>query len=253
MNNHPLSRDVTRYPDEPDIESSTADYASRFASPVGQWLLARQHELTRQALAERFPGQRGLSVLDVGGGDGQNIALMEELGHTLDIVGSRDICARLIQADIDAGRVRFHASPLLDLPFENRSFDVVMCYRILSHMQSYDELITELSRVSRSLVLVDYPGMRSFNALSGQLFQIKLSIEKNTRRYVCYRDRDIDKPFADAGYKRVFDKRQFALPMALYRSLGSLTAVRFTAAVFEHDLTRSILGSPIIAGFVPVI
>ena len=172
------SKTVTQFPDAPDIESSTWDYASRFSGVVGEWLLAQQINATRNAISTLFGDTAPLKVLDVGGGHGQNIALMKELGHELQIVGSDPMCREVIQKELDNGSVQFEVASLIDLPFEDNSFDLVICYRILSHMASWEKLIEEMVRVSKTAVLVDYPSRKSLNVFSDLLFAAKKKIEK---------------------------------------------------------------------------
>ena len=54
--------------EQPDIESSTRDYATRFSGPIGEWFLYVQEQGTErhfQALVTE--ANQSLSVLDAGG------------------------------------------------------------------------------------------------------------------------------------------------------------------------------------------
>jgi len=240
---------ITEYPDAPDIESSTEDYASRFKGKIGLWLVDRQIVATRMALNQLLQDAGSFSVLDVGGGHGQNVEIVKELGGELTIVGSKPSCDVLIKHDIEQGNVKFVVSPLLSLPFSDNSFDVVICYRILSHMDSWKQLITELSRVSKKLVLIDYPSKKSVNIVADALFSIKKVIEKNTRRYGCYSDREIDVVFQQSHQQRIFEHRQFFLPMALYRLIGNTKIASCLAKTFKAVGLTDRFGSPVICGF----
>ena len=243
------AKTVTEYPDAPDIESSTYDYASRFYGPVGEWLVNHQVNTTREILRRYFAEGERFSVLDVGGGHGQNINLINAMGGTITIVGSDLNCTEVIGEQVAAGKAEFRVASLLDLPFEDASFDVVICYRILSHMASWQKLIGELDRVSRNLVLVDYPSKRSFNIFSDLLFSVKKRIEKNTRRYGCYHDKQIDQEFGVHNRTRVYEKRQFFLPMALDRLIGRVAVSRILAGFFRAIGLTRLFGSPVIACF----
>ncbi|MGB5706583.1 MAG: class I SAM-dependent methyltransferase [Arenicellales bacterium] len=244
-------KSVTEYPNAPDIESSTWDYATRFAGPVGEWLLRQQIEATREILSHRWPNQSGLSVLDVGGGHGQNIDVIGELGHELTIIGSNEDCAEVIKVSLNNGKVRFDTASLLSLPYDDDSFDIVICYRILSHMESWQELIQELTRVSRHLVLVDYPSKRSVNIVADLLFTIKRRIEKNTRRYGCFSDNEIDDVFIRNGFTRTNRRRQFFFPMAVYRLVGSVRFATLAAWIFRTSGLTRVFGSPVISAYRP--
>lgn len=57
---------MTIYPETADIETSSDDYASRFAGATGAWMLDVQRDATI-----RLMGDDTDSILDVGGGHGQ--------------------------------------------------------------------------------------------------------------------------------------------------------------------------------------
>lgn len=243
------TKSITEFPDAPDIESSTWGYAGRFSGDVGQWLLGQQVEATSEAISGYFSDQKGLQVLDVGGGHGQNIDLIHRLGHSLTIVGSDLQCTEVIQSALDQGRAEFKVACLKDLPFEDDSFDLVICYRILSHMASWQQLVAELARVSKRVVLVDYPARRSINIVSDVLFAVKKRIEKNTRQYGCFWDSEIDQAFLAAGLRNSYRHRQFFLPMALYRLINRPAICKTMASVFRATGITGTLGSPVIAGY----
>ncbi|NEO49979.1 MAG: class I SAM-dependent methyltransferase, partial [Moorea sp. SIO4A3] len=55
------------FPETADIETSSEDYASRFAGEIGAWLLKVQEDATLKMLTP-YPKA---TILDVGGGHGQ--------------------------------------------------------------------------------------------------------------------------------------------------------------------------------------
>ena len=242
-------KSITDYPDAPDIESYTWDYAGRFSGRVGGWLLEQQTGATRQVFEKNYAGRTGMRVLDVGGGHGQNIALMRELGHSLTIFSSADASTEVINQSLERSEVALDTGSLLRLPYEDNCFDVVICYRILSHMESWKALAGELSRVARDLVLVDYPSKRSVNVIADALFLLKKRIEKNTRRYGVFSDSEIDEAFGQNGLNCIYRHRQFFLPMALYRAIGNTTFCRFAARMFRATGLTALFGSPVIAGY----
>ena len=242
---------ITNYPNAPDIESSSWDYAQRFKGAIGQWLLSHQEAATRSAIESSCSDETVLRVLDVGGGHGQNVGLINAMGHKITVVGSDQSCGSVIRENIDSGLVTFDTGSLLELPYSDNSFDVVICYRILSHMESWEKLVAELVRVADKLVLVDYPCIRSVNFASRLLYGVKKGIEKNTRPFRCFHDRDVDHSFLQRGYARVFRRRQFFLPMALYRLIGNVAVSKLLYSVFRALGLIRVFGSPVIAGYAP--
>ena len=241
---------LTNYPDAPDIESSTQDYAQRFKGQVGRWFLSTQQKATAKAIKKQFGDRKGLSVADIGGGHGQNINLIKNLGHELTVAGSFNSSTVLIQDAIDNKEIKYVEVSLRELPFPDNSFDVVICYRVYSHMDSWETLSDELMRVAKTLVLIDYPHKYSVNYFSDALFKIKKKIENNTRRYQMFTDSQISLQFASSNWKKVFSFRQFLLPMALHR-LINIKPVSVCLEGVSRILGITLLfGSPVIAGFI---
>lgn len=228
--------------EDADVETSSDDYARRFAGPVGSFLLEVQTRLTLDLLRP-WPASR---VLDVGGGHGQLVGPLAEAGHAVTVYGSSPFCAHRVRPWTDAGRARFVAGDLLRTPFPDRAFDVVVSYRLLPHVAAWRQLLAELCRVSRRAVLVDFPSRRSVNAVSGASFGLKKRVEGNTRTFTVFRDAEVESALELAGFRATGRRPQFLFPMALHRAVGwaglSRALERGASAL---RLTR-LLGSPVI-------
>ena len=225
-----------------DVETSSAAYARRFEGPVGRWFLELQARTTVELLRPRA----GTSVLDLGGGHAQLTAPLVEAGCDVTVYGSAESCSERVQEWVRSGRARFRCGPLLRAPWPDGSFDAALAFRLLPHVERWRELVAELCRLARQVVIVDYPTARSTNAVSGALFGLKKSIEGDTRPFRVFRDAEVEEAFAAAGFVRTARRPQFLLPMALHRGLrlASLSrAVEATARV--AGLTRA-WGSPVI-------
>jgi SAM-dependent methyltransferase len=226
----------------PDLESSSEDYARRFAGPVGQHFLDLQARLTLELLAP-FPGA---SVLDVGGGHAQLAGPLAAAGHTVTVAGSSELCRARLDRLLPRGTVDFRACDLSALPFPDRSFDVAISFRLLSHMERWRELLAELARVARLAVVVDYPDLRSFNLLYGALFRLKRAAEGNTRTFRCFTPGAVPAELARHGFSEAAFRRQFFLPMVVHRKVGRAGFTRAAErAAGALGLVRA-LGSPVI-------
>jgi SAM-dependent methyltransferase len=226
-----------------DVETSSADYAARFAGPVGAWFLEVQARATLELLAD-LPS--GAAVLDVGGGHAQLTPALVEARYRVTVVGSDAAAgARLTPWTAD-GRIRFEVAELLALPYADRAFDVVLCFRLLPHSVHWQALIQELCRVAGKAVVADYPSRRSVNIVAEQLFGWKRRIEKNTRPFALFRPAEVGREFGRHGFDVVASRPQFLWPMVLHRALGSAGAARgLEAPAAALRLTRW-FGSPII-------
>jgi SAM-dependent methyltransferase len=225
-----------------DVESSSDDYARRFSGAVGRHFLAVQERLTLELLAP-WPGAR---VLDVGGGHAQLAVPLASHGFAVTVVGSSEVCRTRLDRLLPAGSFQFQACDLLALPFPDRSFDVVLCFRLLSHAHQHRRLLAEICRVARAAVIVDYPDLRSFNLLYGSLFQVKRAAEGNTRTFRCYRPDEVRTELARHGFGEAVVRRQFFLPMVVHRMLGQRWFTRATEGASAALGLTAALGSPVI-------
>jgi SAM-dependent methyltransferase len=225
-----------------DVETSSPAYARRFEGPVGRWFLEVQAATTLELLRP----QPGTSVLDVGGGHAQLTGPLVEAGCAVTVYGSAEGCGERVQEWVRAGRARFRSGELLRAPWPDRSFDAVLAFRLLAHLDRWRELITEMCRLARQTVIVDYPTSRSANAAAGALFGFKKGIEGDTRPFRVFGDGEIESAFAAEGFVRTARRPQFLLPMAVHRGLGRAALSRgLEAAARVAGLTRA-WGSPVI-------
>jgi SAM-dependent methyltransferase len=224
-------------------ETASDDYARRFAGPIGGWFLEEQTRATLALLAD-LPA--GATVLDVGGGHGQLAPVLARTGYQVLVVGSAAEAGHRLAAWVADGQGRYQVADLLALPFADRSFDAVICFRLLAHSVAWPNLIGELCRVSRRLVVLDYPSTRSVNQLADRLFTWKKRIERNTRPFRLFSPTEIREEFARQGYQVVAQRPQFLWPMVLHRAHGSKGLARVLEAPGRHLRVTALLGSPVV-------
>jgi 2-polyprenyl-3-methyl-5-hydroxy-6-metoxy-1,4-benzoquinol methylase len=231
--------------EDADVHSSTPEYARRFGGPTGAWMLSVQ----RAILMEMLPTATTESVLDIGGGHGQIALPLYESGRGVTVLASSPDCASLLAEYIESGAIAFRVGNLIELPFDEKSFDIVVSFRLMSHCTAWRTLIAEMCRVAESHVIFDYPIWCSSNFFTPMLFKIKRLIEGNTRRYRIFTTKELVREFALHGFKCSALKKQFFFPMGLHRALRS---ARISAALETIagmlGLTR-LFGSPVIACF----
>jgi ubiquinone/menaquinone biosynthesis C-methylase UbiE len=217
----------SRYADglleDADIGTSSEDYARRFTGAVGRWFVETQTRITL-GLFSALPV--GASVLDVGGGHAQIAPPLIEAGYEVTVAGSDPSCSSRLQPWIAAGRCKFDVADLRTLPYPDRSFDAVVCLRLLPHSIDWRNLIRELCRVASRSVLLDYPSLRSANIVAARFFEVKKGIELNTRRFITFSPHQIHSAFEDQGFSIRAEQAQFLLPMVLHRLANRATLSR---------------------------
>jgi glycosyltransferase involved in cell wall biosynthesis len=238
----PLAGNPTNGTEAPDIETSSAGYAQRFSGRAGQYMLEVQTRAVYAALRGCAPGR----VLDVGGGHGQLVDPLRELGWKVTVSGSSAECERNLRELHGKRECEFVQANILDLPFPDRSFELVTAVRLISHVDDWERLISELCRVSSRWVLIDYPSTAGLNALTPLLFGIKKGMEGNTRTYRNFSRRELERAFGPAGFRTGAVRKQFVLPMAVHRALASAAPLRWAESASRAARLTSLVGSPVI-------
>jgi 2-polyprenyl-3-methyl-5-hydroxy-6-metoxy-1,4-benzoquinol methylase len=229
----------------PDIETSSADYASRFSGPAGEYLLNVQKRGIIRLLQDGRP-LADRTVLDVGGGHGQLAGPIAALGCSVTVTGSDESCAERVVAGPHGDSIDFVIANLLAMPFADRQFDTVVSVRLISHITDWQRLVAELCRVADRTVIIDYPTFASLNALSMLTFPLKRAIEKNTRTYTTFSDSAIRKAFAEHGFRATIHHPQFVMPMGLHRALARTSIMRRVEERFrKYGITR-LVGNPVL-------
>ncbi len=231
-----------QYLETADIETSSPDYATRFSGRVGSYFLEVQSSITLQLLA----GQEKKSVLDVGGGHGQLAGPLAEHGFPVTVTGSHDICGERLAERMQGVSYAYQTCDNLHLPFADNSFHTVISFRLLPHVDRWQELIAEMCRVAQHCVILDYPDQRSFNILYRMLFTIKKAMEGNTRTYSMFSRAQLRQAFFKNAFTVTACKPEFFWPMVLHRKLkhpGLSKALETPAQLL--GLTH-LFGSPVI-------
>jgi ubiquinone/menaquinone biosynthesis C-methylase UbiE len=234
------------FPETADIETSSDDYARRFAGEVGKWFLRVQEEATLRMLAPHG----GTKILDVGGGHGQLTTALIQHEYKVTVLGSSEVCKQRVQKYVDENHCSFKVGNILDLPYSDQAFDVVVSYRLLPHVTRWKQFLSELTRVAKQAVIVDYPEVRSVNAIAPLLFRLKKRLEGNTRPYTSFRESQLLQVFHTHDFIRTDRYPEFFLPMALHRTMNLPVLSSMLERISRLSGLTLLFGSPIILKFI---
>jgi len=102
-------------------------------------------------------------VLEVGTGEGQ-VARAIAAVHGASVVGIDPIANQIDEAIRRGGGVEYYRAGAEELPFDDASFDAIVCCLVFEHIDAMDEAIAEVARVVR-------PGGRFVFCLNHPLIQ----------------------------------------------------------------------------------
>jgi SAM-dependent methyltransferase len=171
-----------------------------------------------------------------------------ELGFDVWVQGSAPSCRdRLLTLmGQHRGRLQFVTSSLWTLPFPDRSFDLVLGVRLLAHVERWEALLSEMARVTRHRLLVEFPPIMGVNWFERWLFPLKRRLEGDTRPYFCYSPGQLSRTLRALGFARLVLEKQFFLPMVIHRILKRPSvSAQLEACSRWLGLTR-LFGGPVI-------
>ncbi len=98
------------------------------------------------------------SVLEVGCGAGYSLLDLQKFFPKNTSFGACDIDPELVRLAKEKNpNVKCGVCSIYDLPYEDKSFDTVICLEVLEHLEDPEKALSELARVSRKHVIISTP------------------------------------------------------------------------------------------------
>jgi ubiquinone/menaquinone biosynthesis C-methylase UbiE len=215
----------------------------RFSGPIGQLIQETQQALLLKALAP-IAGRR---VLDVGTGTGRATLAFARAGAVVTGVdASAEMLAvaerRAAEEKLDA---TFQVADAYELPFDSRSFDASVCLRVIMHTPGWWECVSELCRVSRGRVILDFPAVGSFASIESAVRRVRKAMGGNVEAYSVLREAAVRDVLAAAGFRVIETHRQFVLPINFHKLFNSRLFTTSIEGTFESIGLLRLLGSPV--------
>lgn len=217
--------------------------ARRFGGPIGDLVAQGQADV----LAGMLGPVQGRRIIDVGTGTGRGAFLLASAGAAVTGVDASEqmlAIARTRAAETNVA-VQFLQGDAHALTFADRSFDIAVSLRVLMHTPRWRQCIGELCRVADRGVILDYPSATSTALLQSLARKALHPLGFSSEPYRVFLDRQIAGELAAHGFRVVSLHRQFVLPIAVHKTIGSR---RFTE-LSERWLARlgllRVFGSPV--------
>jgi ubiquinone/menaquinone biosynthesis C-methylase UbiE len=217
--------------------------AMRFSGPIGTLLAESQDRVVASFLGPI----EGRAVLDVGTGTGRAALGLARRGARVTGV---DASAEMLRVARDRAAAAglaaaFEVGDAHGLAYGDRVFHAAVSLRVLMHTPDWRRCVSELCRVADDRVVFDFPAACSAAALQAFGRRVAAAAGRPVEAYRVLTSSEVRRAVEDAGFRVERVHKQFVLPIALHKALGSRG---FTVAV-EKALAAAgllrLLGSPV--------
>ena len=223
--------------------------AMRFSGPIGRLIADTQEE----RLAAFLAPVAGRRILDVGTGTGRAaIALARRGAIVTGVDASAEMLAVAERRAKDAlghgaggGAVTFARGDAHRLDFPDAGFDSVVCLRVLMHTPDWRASLRELCRVASARVVFDYPSLYSAAALQALARRVTQKMNPAVEAYRVFSPGAVSRVLAGAGFHVIGQHRQFVLPIALHKRVGSEAWTRGVEGAMARVGLMRLFGSPV--------
>ena len=215
----------------------------RFSGPIGQMLAAEQERV----IASFLSPLEGQLILDAGTGTGRAAIALARRGAIVTGVdaSSEMLAVALRRAERARTTVVLEQGDVHRLRFDDRTFDAVVCLRVLMHTPDWRRSLGELCRVAATRVVFDYPAMFSGAALQAGARRLAYLAGMRVEAYRVFSDRTIGDALDAHGFRVAGMHRQFVLPIALHKRLNSAARTERIEGALQSLGLRGLQGSPV--------
>ena len=217
--------------------------ARRFGGPIGELIASEQ----ARVLADFAGPLERRTVLDVGTGTGRAALLLARAGALVTGIDASEEMLRVARARAaeETSAVTFLAGDAHKLQFPDRSFDVVVCLRVVMHSPEWNAVVKELCRTAKDRVILDYPSSRSVAHLQSSIRQVLHALSVKTEPYRVFSDRTIESALSASGFRVRAIHRQFVLPIGFHKLFGSRRLTQGVERLLDRLGFLRLFGSPV--------
>jgi ubiquinone/menaquinone biosynthesis C-methylase UbiE len=215
----------------------------RFSGPIGELIAKSQ----ARVLANMVGRIKDRQMLDVGTGTGRAAFILALGGAKVTAVdASEEMLAVARQRAAEQSlTIKFQQGDAHALPFADRSFDAVVSFRVLMHTPQWTQCVAELCRVAQRLVIIDYPSATSVALIESAARRAMHAVGMTTEPYRVFTHRAIEQAFDRNGFRIRSVHRQFVLPIAFHKAVGSRRFTLWSERVLDRAGLLKPFGSPV--------
>jgi ubiquinone/menaquinone biosynthesis C-methylase UbiE len=226
-----------------DAANAQSFDARRFGGPIGDLVARGQADV----LANMLGPVQGRRILDVGTGTGRAAFILASAGAQVTGVDASEQMLAIARdrAVREQAAVEFRGGDAHSLEFPARAFDIALSLRVLMHTPRWRQCIAELCRVADRAVVVDYPALCSTALLQSLTRKLLHPFGLSSEPYRVFTDRAIRRELQRHGFRITALHRQFVLPIAIHKAVGSPAFTERAERWLAHAGLLRLLGSPV--------
>ena len=216
----------------------------RFSGPIGELIAKSQ----ARVLANMVGRINDREMLDVGTGTGRAAFILALGGAKVTAVDASEemlAIARQRAAEQMLSTIKFQRGDAHALDFGDRSFDVVVSFRMLMHTPQWKRCVAELCRVAERLVVVDYPSATSVALFESLARRGMHAAGMKTEPYRVFTHKTITQAFDRNGFRIRSVHRQFVLPITFHKAIRSRRFTLWSENLLDHTGLLKPFGSPV--------
>lgn len=141
------------------LPSMTEKEINQYYTLLSDTFIPRDTDLNKACIQKILSEAEGKTILDAAAGKGYMARLLYAHNKSLQVTAS-DIV--LPDKKNQADGIRYVSASLTQLPFEDNSFDTVICTHALEHIKDVDTALKELRRVCRRKLIIVIPRQREY-------------------------------------------------------------------------------------------
>ncbi len=226
-----------------DPETARTFDARRFGGPIGELVASGQ----ARVLADFVGDVEGRSVLDVGTGTGRAALMLAARGARVTGVDASEEMLAIARARAGARglAIELRAGDAHALPVPDRAFEVAVCLRVIMHTPRWRPVVGELCRAADCHIVLDYPSATSAALVESLARRAAYRLGARTEPYRVFRLRTIAGALAEGGFRIKAVHRQFVLPIALHKAIGSPAFTLRSERILAQAGLLRLFGSPV--------
>jgi ubiquinone/menaquinone biosynthesis C-methylase UbiE len=152
----------------------------------------------------------------------------------------------VLKEKIKSPNLQVFAVDAHQLQFPDQSFDCAVSFRLLMHVVDWKKVVSEICRVSRDWVVIDFTAHRGFLvfAPSPLWYRLRKLFTDIVQPYRTIRVHEVKSELQKNGYEIVKEDPGFFLPLFLYRKIGSAGFAKASEKFFGAIGLTRVAGSP---------